>query len=351
MSVIALLPLLPSARRTCSRFPPIPALLLLPLLALLLAALPHSLCAAERANRLKPAATRLVLLPNNAYGAKCLDGSPPAYYFRAGAGAGRRKWHVHLPTGGWCFSPRECLNRTNSPLGSSRFWARHLPAVIENGGKVPNVSADSLFLSPLPLSYSRPLALFSRGRRSPSATPLTPLCFRFPLYSCNALHTAPHHTLPQKAMFEATIAYPQLGGLLSRSRRANPVFHEWNLVWVVYCDGGAYSSTRGRADLGGGASVYMNGRGILDALIYGSLGEGGWWEGGGGGGYLGEGASVYMQGQGIMDALIHGRLGEGGWGREKDVLGGTGTGRMEYAEGGLGGWENLPLGIWGGKRD
>ncbi|CAI5503588.1 unnamed protein product [Closterium sp. Naga37s-1] len=216
MSVIALLPRLPSARRTCSRFPPMPAFLL-PLLALLLAALPHSLCAAERANRLKPAATRLILLPSNAYGAKCLDGrsflvrlptflppSPPAYYFRAGAGAGRRKWHVHLPTGGWCFSARECLNRTNSPLGSSRFWARRLPAVVENGGKVPN----------------------------------------------------------------ATIAYPQLGGLLSRSRRANPVFHAWNLVWVVYCDGGAYSSTRGRADLGGGASVYMNGRGILDALIY-----------------------------------------------------------------------------------
>ncbi|CAI5484892.1 unnamed protein product [Closterium sp. Yama58-4] len=232
MSFFALVPLLPSARRTCSRFP---YALLLPLLALLLAALPHSLCAAGRANRMKPAATRFVLLPNNAYGAKCLDGrahpsvsphlsphppslpysfsapSAPAYYFRAGTGAGRGKWHVHLPQGGWCFSPEECLERANAPLGSSRFWARRLPAIVENGGKVPNDTISN----------------------------------------------------PDQAQ----IAYPQFGGLLSRSKTANPVFHGWNLVWVVYCDGGAYSSTRGRADLGEGASVYMSGQAILHAII------------------------------------------------------------------------------------
>ncbi|CAI5503586.1 unnamed protein product [Closterium sp. Naga37s-1] len=139
MSVIALA-LLASSRPTCSRFPPLPALLL-PLLALLLAALPRSLCAAGRVNRLKSAtATRLVLLRNNAYGAKCLDGSPPAYYFRAGAGAGRRKWHVNFPRGGWCFSPAECLERANSSFGSSRFWATRLPAIIENGGMINSVS-------------------------------------------------------------------------------------------------------------------------------------------------------------------------------------------------------------------
>ncbi|CAI5984813.1 unnamed protein product [Closterium sp. NIES-65] len=162
MSVIALrVAQLASSRRTCSRFPPLPALLL-PLLALLLAALPRSLCAAGRVNRLKFAtATRLVLLRNNAYGAKCLDGSPPAYYFRAGAGAGRRKWHVHFPRGGWCFTPAECRERASSPFGSSRFWARRLPAVVENGGGINS----------------------------------------------------------------AKVAYPQLGGLLSRSKLFNPVFH------------------------------------------------------------------------------------------------------------------------------
>ncbi|CAI5972249.1 unnamed protein product [Closterium sp. NIES-65] len=182
----------------------------LPLLPALLLALSLSPpCGAQRASRFK-SATRLVFLPSNAYSSKCLDGSPPAYYFRAGAGAGRRKWHVHLPTGGWCFSPGECRNRANSPLGSSRFWATRLPAVIENGGRINNASEE----------------------------------------------------------------YPQLGGLLSQDSAANPVFHAWNLVWVVYCDGGAYSSTRGRADLGEGASVYMQGRQILDDIITGEEGEG-----------------------------------------------------------------------------
>ncbi|CAI5494490.1 unnamed protein product [Closterium sp. Naga37s-1] len=145
----------------------------------------------------------VVLAPGMGHTVVFYSSCPPAYYFRAGAGAGRRKWHVHLPTGGWCFSPRECLERANSPLGSSRFWATRLPAVIENGGRINNASEE----------------------------------------------------------------YPQLGGLLSQDSAANPVFHAWNLVWVVYCDGGAYSSTRGRADLGEGASVYMQGRQILDDII------------------------------------------------------------------------------------
>ncbi|CAI5499788.1 unnamed protein product [Closterium sp. Naga37s-1] len=174
----------------------------LPLLLALLVVYPVSLCGAERANRFK-SVTRLVFLPDNEYSSKCLDGSTPAYYFRAGAGAGRRKWHVHLPQGGWCFSPLECRERANSPLGSSHFWATRLPAVVENGGKINNASES----------------------------------------------------------------YPQLGGLLSQDSATNPLFHGWNLVWVVYCDGGAYSSTRGRADLGEGASVYMQGRQILDDII------------------------------------------------------------------------------------
>ena len=35
--------------------------------------------------------------------AKCLDGSPPAYYFRPGVGADARKVIVYLEGGGWCY--------------------------------------------------------------------------------------------------------------------------------------------------------------------------------------------------------------------------------------------------------
>ncbi|CAI5963748.1 unnamed protein product [Closterium sp. NIES-64] len=196
MSVIALrVGQLASSRRTCSRFPPLPALLL-PLLALLLAALPRSLCAAGRVNRLKYAtATRLVLLRNNAYGAK----SPPRTTSARAPGAGRRKWHVHFPRGGWCFTPAECRERASSPFGSSHFWARRLPAVVENGGGINS----------------------------------------------------------------AKVAYPQLGGLLSRSKLFNPVFHGWNLVWVVYYlrrrrGMGAASHVLFSSSSGGGHAIIMH---------------------------------------------------------------------------------------------
>ncbi|CAI5963743.1 unnamed protein product [Closterium sp. NIES-64] len=86
----------------------------------------------------------LILLRNNRLGAKCLDGSPPGYYFRPGTGSGRRKWQVYLPGGGWC------------------AW---------------------------------------------------------------------------------------FGGILSAHETENPVFNNWNLVRLVYCDGGGYAGTRGRIKL------------------------------------------------------------------------------------------------------
>ncbi|CAI5503587.1 unnamed protein product [Closterium sp. Naga37s-1] len=197
MSVVARLAQLASAR-ACSRFHPFRALLL-PFLALLLAAPLLSLCAAERRNKPKSAiGTRLVILRNNTHGAKCLDGSqvrfhflplfhppssfplpfsptsPPAYYFRAGAGAGRRKWHVHLPTGGWCFTPQDCLDRANSFLGSSRFWARRLPAVVENGGAVMNVSFLAPTLAPISFLSSPLSCLFSHAIPSASSLLFAP---------------------------------------------------------------------------------------------------------------------------------------------------------------------------------
>ncbi|CAI7835580.1 unnamed protein product [Closterium sp. NIES-53] len=65
---------------------------------------------------------RLILLPDNAAGARCLDGSPPGYYFRAGTGAGRSMWHIYLPGGAWCGSAAQCVARSKTWLGSSTFY-------------------------------------------------------------------------------------------------------------------------------------------------------------------------------------------------------------------------------------
>ncbi|GJP48161.1 hypothetical protein CLOM_g7436 [Closterium sp. NIES-68] len=70
----------------------------------------------------KPAHIVRVLLRQNRFGARCLDGSPPGYYIRRGYGEGRRRWIVYLQGGGWCHNMAQCAQRASTVLGSSKFW-------------------------------------------------------------------------------------------------------------------------------------------------------------------------------------------------------------------------------------
>ena len=56
-------------------------------------------------------------------GARCLDGTPGAYYIRKGVGSGANKWYIHHQGGGWCESWDDCYARSNSSLGSSAGYA------------------------------------------------------------------------------------------------------------------------------------------------------------------------------------------------------------------------------------
>ncbi len=60
-------------------------------------------------------------------GARCLDGTPGAYYFREGSGDGARKWYIHQQGGGWCESMKDCFDRSHSALGSSSSYAKLSP--------------------------------------------------------------------------------------------------------------------------------------------------------------------------------------------------------------------------------
>ena len=51
--------------------------------------------------------------------AKCIDGSPAAFYLRPGAGGGASKWVVFHEGGLWCISLSDCRARANTTLGSS----------------------------------------------------------------------------------------------------------------------------------------------------------------------------------------------------------------------------------------
>ncbi|KAA8521048.1 hypothetical protein F0562_011799 [Nyssa sinensis] len=59
-----------------------------------------------------------------AKGAVCLDGSPPAYHFDKGFGAGINNWLIHVEGGGWCNNVTTCLDRINTRLGSSKQMAK-----------------------------------------------------------------------------------------------------------------------------------------------------------------------------------------------------------------------------------
>jgi len=58
--------------------------------------------------------------------ARCLDGTPPGFYFDASTdrmdGENSRKWVFFLDGGGECSSVEECLPKLESPLGSSDFF-------------------------------------------------------------------------------------------------------------------------------------------------------------------------------------------------------------------------------------
>lgn len=59
-----------------------------------------------------------------AKGAVCLDGSPPAYHWSPGVGAGINNWLITLEGGSWCNNATTCLARKNTRLGSSKAMVK-----------------------------------------------------------------------------------------------------------------------------------------------------------------------------------------------------------------------------------
>ena len=70
-----------------------------------------------------PAPWELQVVPQalaDQFGAKCLDGSPPFFYWSRGAGVNGTKWRIHLRGGGWCTSANDCATRSQGFYGSSK---------------------------------------------------------------------------------------------------------------------------------------------------------------------------------------------------------------------------------------
>lgn len=56
----------------------------------------------------------------DAYGAKCLDGSPPAIYYSPARGVENQdNWVIYFKGGGWCWDEASCAKRSISVLGTT----------------------------------------------------------------------------------------------------------------------------------------------------------------------------------------------------------------------------------------
>lgn len=132
---------------------------------------------------------RVLLTGHVEDGARCLDGSPPAYYVNPGVGENATKFILFWEGGGWCQSEQDCAERATTPLGSSESYA---PTMDYNERDLLNrnctdnhafcswssvyapycdgQSRASDLLQPVPVSYKNITALFYRGFRNLEAT-------------------------------------------------------------------------------------------------------------------------------------------------------------------------------------
>lgn len=61
---------------------------------------------------------------------------------------------------------------------------------------------------------------------------------------------------------------PIIQGINSPDPNINPDFHDWNLVWVVYCDGASFTGNQDRPLISeSGETIYMRGKRVLNAII------------------------------------------------------------------------------------
>lgn len=90
-----------------------------------------------------------MLLPQDAdpaaRGPACLDGSPPAIYVRAGAGADASKLVLFWEGGGWCWSLADCLARAATPLGSSASYPAEATGYADRDVLLPDCAVNPAF--------------------------------------------------------------------------------------------------------------------------------------------------------------------------------------------------------------
>lgn len=95
------------------------------------------------------------------FGARCLDGSPPAIYYSPARGEDNQdNWVIYFKGGGWCFDEASCAQRSKGSLGGSTHLPRFLNQTWDksSGPLHPNTTLNPTFAN-----YHRVLLWYCDG--------------------------------------------------------------------------------------------------------------------------------------------------------------------------------------------
>jgi len=85
----------------------------------------------------------LVVLDDDSY-AKCLDGSPAAYYVDlASNNEDKNNWIIYMEWGGWCYELADCAERATTSFGTSTLW--NSTKVVSSGPMTGNSTRNPTF--------------------------------------------------------------------------------------------------------------------------------------------------------------------------------------------------------------
>eukprot|EP00392_Amoebophrya_sp_AT5.2_P000101 g101.t1 len=156
--------------------------------------------------------------------AKCLDGSRPLYYYRPGFGSGKDSWLLYHEGQGFCGSSESCLARSKTAYGSSHYEKENYGS----GKSRLRIRRDGSMILEKSTPHSGGTATDAAGHQQHSL--LSSLAAK----TQGDSHDSPPYLLNITAQNAA----------FSRDATLNPLLHNWNHVFLRYCDGGYVSGDR-----------------------------------------------------------------------------------------------------------
>ncbi|CAI5963739.1 unnamed protein product [Closterium sp. NIES-64] len=256
---------------------------------------------------------RLVTLPNNALGARCLDGSEPSYYFRPGA------------------SPAPPVKRTSPRAASSPIAGGHVAGSAQSANRRWFASRSSGITTGKPNQWASSLPAGGAADRAtwqpaqtPGGDPEIKIHIHLPAGGwCFNAQECLNRSLTFLGSSEGwpTIIPDSvpMGGILNDDPDVNPLFADWPLARINYCDGGGFAGQRGRINVtipgapvrGKQAGGQAGGQGGKQGRVLAGMkpGPGGPGAGGGSGGAVG----------GRPGGTVGGKPGGSAGGRQKIV--------------------------------